>query len=82
MSIKEGKIVGYTYDVNYDGGWIHSSDDRFDTEEEAREDAEIYIDTKIAEWDFDGAWHENDSRNYFKVAIIDIIGSEDEEEDD
>ena len=81
MSIKEGKIVAYSYEVYFDGNWIHSSDDRFDTENEAREDAEGYIDLKITEWKADNAWHEDDSRDDFSVDIIDVIESEDEEDE-
>lgn len=81
MSIKEGKITGYSYEIYFEGAWIHTSDEEFDTEEEAREDAESYIEQKIEDYKADGAWHEDDSRENFDIEIIDIIEEEDEEDD-
>ena len=42
----------YKYDVYYDGGWLHQESD-FESEEEAKEEAEIYIQGKIADWEAD-----------------------------
>lgn len=81
-SIKVGEIVGYTYEIYYDSSFIHSSDDEFEEEFEAREDAESYIDMRINLWKADGGWHEDDSRELFEINIIDIIEEEDEEEDE
>ena len=81
-SIKVGEIVGYTYEIYYDSSFIHSSDDEFEEENEAREDAEDYIDMQIDLWKADGAWHEDDSRELFEINIIDIMSDEDDEEDE
>ena len=43
----------WKYDVYYDGGWLHEDVD-FETEEDAREDARIYIEGKIEDWEADG----------------------------
>ena len=43
----------WRYDVYYDGGWLHEDVD-FETEEDAKEDAQIYIDGKIDDWEADG----------------------------
>ena len=39
----------YNYDLIYDGGIIHS-EEGFETEEEAREDAEMEISMRCAYW--------------------------------
>ena len=80
MSIKEGKIVGYTYKVYYDVTLLHDASDYneyFDTEEEAREDAESYVDRKIEDWKADGSWEEDDDRDYFDIVIMEDIEDDD-----
>lgn len=44
----------FKYDLWYDGQVIHSEVDEFETEEEAREDAEMVIDERCDYWDADG----------------------------
>lgn len=46
--------TGYTYEVWYGSQLLHQ-DEGFETEEDAREEAESYRDTKIKEYDIDGA---------------------------
>ena len=81
MSIKEGKIVSYSYEIYFNNNWIHSSDEEFNTEEEAREDAESYVEQKIEEYKADGAWFEDDSKEDFYVDIIDNIEEVNEDDD-
>lgn len=42
----------YSYDLYYDGCCLHS-EEGFETEEDARYDAECMIDSKIDQWDYD-----------------------------
>lgn len=81
-NIMVGKIVGYTYEIYYDSSFIHSSNDEFEEENEAIEDAEDYIDMQINLWKADGGWHEDDSREFFEINIIDIMSDEDDEDED
>ena len=43
----------WKFDVYYDGGWLHEETD-FDSEEEAMEEAQAYINGKIEDWEADG----------------------------
>lgn len=43
----------WRYDVYYDGGWLHEETD-FESEEEATEEAQAYINGKIEDWEADG----------------------------
>ena len=48
----------WKYKVYYDGCWLHEDDD-FETEEEAMEEAQSYIDGKIEDWAIEGCeWEE------------------------
>ena len=81
MSIKTGVIIGYSYKVYYGSTLLYEDEEEvFNTEEEAREEAESYIEMKIDDWKYDGAWSDWDDRDQFDVEIIYVI--EDEEEDD
>ena len=48
----------WKYDVYYDGGWLHE-DEGFETEEDAKEEAQLYIKGKIEDWEADGVEWEN-----------------------
>ena len=48
----------WRYDVYYDGGWIHE-DVAFETEEDAMDDARIYIESKIDDWEADEIEYED-----------------------
>ena len=50
----------FKYDLWYDGQVIHSEVDEFETEEEAREDAESSIDMYCDYWDADGEEYDRD----------------------
>ena len=43
----------WKFDVYYDGGWLHQEND-FESEEEAIEEAQAYINGKIEDWESDG----------------------------
>ena len=43
----------WKYDVYYDKCWLHEDGD-YETESEALEEAQAYIDGKEEDWDFDG----------------------------
>ena len=43
----------WKFDVYYDGGWLHQEND-FESEEEAMEEAQTYINGKIEDWESDG----------------------------
>lgn len=55
MYIKEGIITGYKYEIWYGGSCLHEDDEVFDTEEEAREEAEEYCKSIIERWEIDGS---------------------------
>ena len=49
----------WKYDVYYDGCWLHEGVE-FETEEDAVDDAQSYIEGKIEDWEFEGAEWEMD----------------------
>ena len=55
----------YKYNVYYDGGWLRE-DTSWGTEEDARDDAEIYIEGKIADWEADEVEYD---RELFSVEV-------------
>ena len=65
-------IIGYKYEIWYDGSLIHVDDDMYDTEEEAKKDAYEYMHDKQKQWEADGSWHEDDDMKLFSVEIIDV----------
>ena len=75
MYFEEGEVVGYKYEVLYDSFMIHEENDVFDTEDEAYEDAKLYIDQKVIDWKCEDAWHpeEGDSRGLFDVVVREVI---------
>lgn len=61
-------IIGYRWKVYYDSTLLHEDDEIFDTEEEAEEEAHMYIESKIRDYEIDGAEYDEDS---FSTVIID-----------
>lgn len=49
----------YKYNVYYDGEWLHE-DTGWVTEEDAEWDAELYIESKIADWEADEVEYEKE----------------------
>jgi hypothetical protein len=69
------EIIGYKYEVLYDGHTIHEDDEVFDTEEEAREESEFYIQEKVDDWIIEDAWHPEegmDDGKWFDVVIHEV----------
>lgn len=67
-------VIGYRWKVYYDSTLLHEDDEVFDTEEEAEEEAQSYIESKMRDYEIDGAEYDEDS---FTAVIIDEY--EDEE---
>lgn len=61
-------IIGYRWKVYYDSTLLHEDDEIFDTEEEAEEEAHMYIESKMRDYEIDGAEYDEDS---FSTVIID-----------
>lgn len=62
----------FKYKLYYDGGFLQDSADlgyTFDTEKEAQEDAEMEIESRIADWELDGVEYE---RELFEVIIEEV----------
>jgi hypothetical protein len=55
----------FKYNVYYDGTWLHE-DTGWETYEEARDDAELYIESKIADWEVDGVEYD---RELFSIEV-------------
>ena len=63
--------MSYKYELYYDGTFIHE-DGRFDDEDEARDDAEMAINSRLDAWVFDGAIEESareEEKKKFHVEI-------------
>ena len=75
------EIGGYGWEMYYGGTYITQSgeDDVFETEEEAMEDAVEAIDAKIEQWETDGGWNKDDSRDLFSVVITETWIEEEED---
>ena len=58
----------YNYDLWYDGQVIHS-ESGFDSEEDAREDAEIVKESRMGYWEMDGVEFDE---NLFDIDIVEI----------
>ena len=52
----------YKYDVYYEGEWLHE-DGEFETQENAYDDAQCYIEGKIADWEVDSV--EYDEKEFY-----------------
>ena len=62
----------FKYKLYYDGGFLQDSADlgyTFDIEKEAQEDAEMEIESRIADWELDGVEYE---RELFEVIIEEV----------
>ena len=62
----------FKYKLYYDGGFLQDSADlgyTFETEEEAQEDAEMEIESRIFDWEIDGVEYE---RELFEVIIEEV----------
>lgn len=62
----------FKYKLYYDGGFLRDSADfgyTFETEEEAQEDAEMEIESRISDWEIDGVEYE---RELFEVIIEEV----------
>ena len=60
----------FKYKLYYDGGFLRDSADlgyTFETEEEAKEDAEMEIESRIADWENCVDWLANSSTNMIKM---------------
>ena len=62
----------FKYKLYYDGGFLRDSADlgyTFESEEEAHEDAEMEIESRISDWEIDGVEYE---RELFEVIIEEV----------
>ena len=62
----------FKYKLYYDGGFLRDSADlgyTFESEEEAHEDAEMEIESRISDWKIDGVEYE---RELFEVIIEEV----------
>ena len=62
----------FKYKLYYDGGFLRDSVDlgyTFESEEEAQEDAEMEIESRISDWEIDGCECE---RELFEVIIEEV----------
>ena len=62
----------FKYKLYYDGGFLQDSADlgyTFESEEEAQEDAEMEIESRIADWELDGVECE---KELFEVIIEEV----------
>lgn len=65
----------YNYNLWYDSCLIHSELTDFETEEEAREDAEMEIESRCSYWDIDGVEYD---KNGFDIDIQEVDTFEDD----
>ena len=62
----------FKYKLYYDGGFLRDSADlgyTFESEEEAQEDAEMEIESRISDWEIDGVEYE---KELFEVIIEEV----------
>ena len=62
----------FKYKLYYDGGFLRDSADlgyTFETEEEAKEDAEMEIESRISDWEIDGV---ECDKELFEVIIEEV----------
>lgn len=65
----------FNYDLYYDCCLIHSEITDFETEEEAREDAEMEIENRCSYWDIDGVEY---NKSWFDIDIQEVDTFEDD----
>ena len=62
----------FKYKLYYDGGFLRDSADlgyTFESEEEAQEDAEMEIESRIVDWEIDGCEYD---KKWFEVIIEEV----------
>ena len=62
----------FKYKLYYDGGFLRDSADlgyTFESEEEAQEDAEMEIESRISDWELDGVEYE---KELFEIIIEEV----------
>ena len=68
--IKEGEIIGFTYEIWYGGSCIHEDDMVYETEEEAVEEAEKDCEDIVDGWENDGAFLDGTELEDLKDGIV------------
>lgn len=63
--------MSYKYELFYDGTLLHE-EDGFDDEDEAKDDVEMEIDSRLDAWIFDGAIEENTREEEKKKFHVEI----------
>lgn len=63
-----GYVVGYRWKVYYDSSLLHEDEKIWEDEEDAYDEAQSYIESKIKDYEVDGAECDEDS---FCIVIID-----------
>lgn len=61
-------MIVYKYNVYYDGGWLHE-DSGFYYEYYAQSDAELYVESKIEDWEADGVEYD---RDLFEIEVEEV----------
>lgn len=64
---------GYRWKVYYETTLLHEDSDNYETEDEAYEEAVSYVESKIADYDVDGADYDEDA---FSIIVITPDGNE------
>ncbi len=73
-------IIGYRWKLYYDTCILHEEDEVYDTEEEAKAEAQEEIQSRISEWKMENAWNtEYDSEKLFDIVIIEVTEEMEEE---
>lgn len=73
------KENAYFYEVYYGSTFLRNSadlGDYFDSEEEAEEEAQLFIEDTIDRWKEDGGWSDYDDYSDFTVEVDFIEGKE------
>lgn len=60
----------WKFEVWYDGCCLHE-ENGFDTEYEAREEAQMYVEAKIEDWKVDGVYDYNEPP-YFDIEVMEV----------
>ena len=63
----------YKWKVIYESTILHEDDEWWEMEDEAYEEAKAYVETKINEYEIDGAEYDKDA---FCIVIVDENGDE------
>lgn len=71
------------YEVYYGSTFLRSSADMgdfYESEEEARKEAEMYVEDKIEQWKEDGGWNDYDDPSDFNIDV-DFMDEENKDDD-